>query len=127
MRLKISGGEVLGSALMPGPFHEQAVGQATVVAQELHALVALDTAAIIVVGNVQALVQAALDPPALGVEVQPSLALSLWGGALEIKATSSSRRPWVCRRSRAACMARGKPTFSADTAAVRMPRFSSRP
>src|SRR5438552_9529126 len=48
-------------------------------------------------------------------------------GALVIKATSSSFRPWVWRKSRAAWAAMGKPTSSAVTAAVRITRFSARP
>ena len=77
--LEIGGGEVLWSALMPAPFHEQAVGNAPVDAQDQHAFVALDAAAIIVVGNIQPLVQAALDPPALTVEAQPGLGPELFG------------------------------------------------
>src|SRR6266704_3390419 len=54
-------------------------------------------------------------------------AFSSEGGALVIKATSSSFRPWVWRKSRAAWAAMGKPTSSALTAAVRITRFSARP
>src|SRR2546422_1219740 len=48
-------------------------------------------------------------------------------GALVSKATSSSLRPWVWRKSRAAWRAKGKPTSSGVTTALRMVRFSARP
>ena len=48
-------------------------------------------------------------------------------GALVIRATSSSLRPWVWRRRRAAWLAKGNPTSSGLTGAVRMTRFSARP
>src|SRR2546422_2006194 len=55
------------------------------------------------------------------------MALRRWGGALVIKATSSSRRPLVCRSRRAAWRAIGKPMSSAATSAVEIARFSVRP
>jgi hypothetical protein len=56
-----------------------------------------------------------------------SIAGSSETGALVINATSSSLRPWVWRNSRAAWRAKGKPTSSGLTGAVRMTRFSGRP
>ena len=47
--------------------------------------------------------------------------------ALVIKATFSSWRPVVWRTRRAAWRAKGKPTSSGLTGAVRMARFSARP
>jgi hypothetical protein len=56
-----------------------------------------------------------------------SLARSREAGALVIRATSSFLRPWVCRNSRAAWLAKGKPTSSGLTGEVRMTRLSARP
>jgi len=44
-----------------------------------------------------------------------------------IRATASSLRPWVWRKSRATWLAKGKPTSSGVTGAVRITRFSARP
>ena len=73
--LEIGGGHVIWTALTLAPIHEEAVGDAPVQAQDQHALVALDAAAIIVVGNIQPLMEAAFDPPALAIEEQPLLSL----------------------------------------------------
>lgn len=56
-----------------------------------------------------------------------SIAGSSETGALVIKATSSSLRPCVWRNSRAAWRAKGNPTSSGLTGAVRMARLSVRP
>jgi len=48
-------------------------------------------------------------------------------GALVIKATCSSLRPWVWRKSRAAWLAKGNPASSGRIGAVRMTRLSERP
>ncbi len=56
-----------------------------------------------------------------------SIAGSKETGALVIKANSSFLRPWVWRNSRAAWLAKGKPTSSGLTGAVRMARLSARP
>lgn len=69
--LKIGGRDLVGSALTRAPFHEQTNGQPAKHAQDPHAIVALDPAAIVVVGHIQTLVEAAFDAPALAVQVQP--------------------------------------------------------
>ena len=66
-------------------------------------------------------------PQALRLSKRQSIAGSSAGGALVIKATSSSLRPWVWRKSRAAWLAKGKPTSSGLIRAVRMTRLSARP
>src|SRR5713101_5178804 len=66
-------------------------------------------------------------PQAFRLSCSQSIAGSTETGALVIKATSSSLRPWVWRKSRAAWLAKGKPTSSGLTGAVRMARLSERP
>ena len=70
--LEIGGGYVFRTTLKLAPFHEQAVGDAPVDSEDQHPFVALHPRAIVIVGNIQSLVKATLDAPALAVEVQPS-------------------------------------------------------
>jgi len=67
------------TALTLAPFHEQAVGDPPIHPEDQHPLVALDAAAIIVVGNIQPLMQAAFDSPTLAIEGQPRLGVELFG------------------------------------------------
>ncbi len=76
--LEIGGGDVLGTALMLAPFHKQTVGDATVHSENQDTFVALDPAAVVVVGDIQPLMQATLDPPTLAVEEQPWQSLELF-------------------------------------------------
>jgi hypothetical protein len=69
--LEGGGGDVVWSRLMSAPFHKEAVGDATKHTQNPHAVIALDSAPIIIIGDIQTLVQAAFDAPALSVEQQP--------------------------------------------------------
>ena len=69
--LKIGCGDVVGTALSAAPFHEQTVGHPAKHAQNQNSVVTLNPTAVVVVGDVQPLVQAALDPPALPVQAQP--------------------------------------------------------
>ncbi len=69
--LEIGRGVVLGTALMLAPFHKQTVGDATEHSENEDTFVALDPAAIVIVGDIQPLMQATFDPPALAVEEQP--------------------------------------------------------
>lgn len=66
-------------------------------------------------------------PQPLRLSWSQSIAGSTETGALVIKTTSSSLRPCVWRRRRAACLAIGNPTSSGLTGAVRMARLSVRP
>jgi hypothetical protein len=54
------------------PFHKEAVGNPAKHPQDEDAFVALHAAAIVVVGNIQPLVKATLNAPALAVEFQPT-------------------------------------------------------
>ena len=69
--LEIGRGEMLWTALTLPPFHEEAVGDPPIHSQDQHAFVALDAATIVVVRNIQPLMKATLDAPALAVEMQP--------------------------------------------------------
>jgi hypothetical protein len=71
-RLKVGCGDPVWTRLMLSPFHEEAVGNAAKHPQYEYALVALNATAIVVVGNIQPLVKAALDAPPLAVEFQPT-------------------------------------------------------
>jgi len=77
--LEVGGGDVIGPGLTLGPFHEEAVGHAAIDAQDQHAFVALDAAAVVVVGDIQPLVKTAFDSPALAVEAQPALGIESFG------------------------------------------------
>lgn len=80
--LEISSGDVLGAALMLAPLHEQAVGDTTEHSENQDPFVTLDTAPVVIIGDIQPLMQTALDAPALAVEEQPGEGLELfWRGA----------------------------------------------
>jgi hypothetical protein len=70
--LKVGCGDAVWTTLMLSPFHEEAVGNPPKHPQDEDAFVALNTAAIVVVGNIQPLVKAALNAPTLAVEFQPT-------------------------------------------------------
>jgi len=55
-RLEISGGPMMGPALEGAPFHEEAIGQAAKHAENPDAVVTLNTATVVVIGDVQTLV-----------------------------------------------------------------------
>ena len=71
-RLKVGCGDPVWTRLTLSPFHEEAVGNAAKHPQYEYALVTLNATAIVVVGNIQPLVKAALDAPPLAVEFQPT-------------------------------------------------------
>lgn len=79
--LEIGSGDVLGATLMLAPFHKQTVGDATEHSKNQDAFVALDPAAVVIVGDIQPLMQATLDSPALAVEEQPWQSLELLRGS----------------------------------------------
>ena len=66
---------------MLAPFHKQAIGDATEHSENQDALVALHTATVVIVGDIQALMQTVLDPPTLAVEKEPEEGVELfrWG------------------------------------------------
>jgi uncharacterized protein (DUF2342 family) len=64
--LKIGDGEVLRASFITTPLHDQSVRDATVHPKNQNAFVALDTAAVAVQGDIQLLMQAALEGPGLG-------------------------------------------------------------
>ncbi len=69
--LEVGGGDVVRAGLMSAPLHKEAVGDAAKHPQDPDAVITLDAAPVIVVGNIQALMQAAFDAPSLPVEPQP--------------------------------------------------------
>lgn len=77
-RLKIGSGQVPGVSLVPPPFHKQTIGYAPIGAQKQDALVALYPAAIIVIGNVQAQVQAIFYSPTVSVDLEPLSRIQLF-------------------------------------------------
>ena len=77
--LKIGGGHVIGAALHPAPFHEQAVGQPSKHPENPDAVVALHPAAILIIGDVQSLMESAFDSPARPVGPKPLLGVETFG------------------------------------------------
>jgi len=65
--------------LEAAPVHEEAVAQAAEHAHDPHGARIADAAAVVVVGNVQALVQAAFDAPGCAVELKPAGGIELLG------------------------------------------------
>ena len=81
-RLEQGCGLVLGVRLISAPLHEQAVAEAAEQAHDEHAGREADAAAVVVLGDVQALVQAIFDATkTLTVQIQPLLGVELvgWG------------------------------------------------
>ena len=79
-RLKVGRSNLIGPALSGSPFHEEAVGDSAKHAKHPHPIVTLNSAAVVIVGDVQTLVKPALDAPTRPVQVQPSLGLKLGAG-----------------------------------------------
>ena len=69
--LEVGGSYVIGTALVSTPFHVEAVSDAPEDAHDPHSFLALNPAAIIVVGDIQSQVEAILDAPSLAVKTQP--------------------------------------------------------
>jgi hypothetical protein len=79
-RLKISGRQVFGVGLVRAPLHEEAVADTAQQAQDEHGRGGAHPAAVIIVGNVQALVQTIFDTAKAGlIELQPALRIELLG------------------------------------------------
>ena len=78
--LEIGGRQKLGMGLMRAPFHEEAVADAPEDTGHEHGARMANAATIIVMGNIQALVQAVFDAAITGpVELQPLLGVELLG------------------------------------------------
>ncbi len=78
--LKVRRRQVFGMGLMRAPFHEQAVADAAEQARDEHRIGVANAAAIVVVGNVQALVQTVFDAGKAGaVQFQPLLCVQFLG------------------------------------------------
>lgn len=71
--LEVGGGDMLRAGLLSRPLHTKAVGQTAEHPQDPQCIVTLDAASVIVVGDIQALVQSAFNPPSLTIERQPVL------------------------------------------------------
>src|SRR5271165_2004389 len=124
--LEIGGGDMVWTSLVSTPLDEEAIAQAQHHSEHQHGVVVANPAAVVVVGDIQALVQTALNAPMIPVQTQPVVASSREGSRLVISATNSSLRPSVWRKSRAACSANGKRTCSPVTGTVQILRLSWR-
>jgi hypothetical protein len=63
--LERGGGDVVRAAFLGAPLHKNADGHAAKHPQDPDAVITLNPAPVIVVGNIQALMQAAFDAPSL--------------------------------------------------------------
>ena len=79
-----------GIGLVTAPFHKQADGDATIRAQEQHAPITLHPAAVVVEGDVEALVQPIFYSPAVPVGLEPLGGIELVG-----RETDPSTRVWL--------------------------------
>lgn len=70
--LEIGGGLVVGLGELGSPFHKETVDHPTHEGKDQHDIGMTDPTAIVVVGDVQTLVKAALDTPGLAVELEPA-------------------------------------------------------
>lgn len=75
--LEVSGGFEVGFGLVATPLHKEAVGQAAEHAQNPQGLGPTYPAAVVVEGNVQALMEAIFNPPPLAVGLQPVRGIEL--------------------------------------------------
>src|SRR5437667_11919125 len=71
---------MMGPSLSGAPFHEETVGDSAKHAKYPHPVVTLNPAAVVIVGDVQTLVQPALNTPTRPIQVQPSLGLEFSTG-----------------------------------------------
>ena len=69
--LEIGGGDMVWAPLVSTPLDEEAIAQAQHHSQNQHAIVVAYPAAVVVVGDIQALVQTALNAPMIPVQTQP--------------------------------------------------------
>ena len=77
--LEVGRGHVIGTALVLSPLHKQAIGQASIHAEDEHGFRILYAATVVVVGNIESLMEPALDAPALPIELQPLLGVEPLG------------------------------------------------
>lgn len=79
--VKVGGGKLFGVqfSLTGTPVHEEAVAQSPEHAHDPHGLRMLDTAAVVVVRDVEALMQTAFDAPACAIQFQPAPGIELLG------------------------------------------------
>jgi hypothetical protein len=70
---EVSGGFVVGLALLAAPVHEQAVAEAAKHADDQHGMRPTDSAEVVVVGDIEALMQARFDAPGGAIEAEPLL------------------------------------------------------
>ena len=75
--VEVGGGLVFGMLLAATPLHEQAVAQTAKHAHDPKARTEANAAAVVVVGNVQALVQPVFNAPISAVKLEPALGVEL--------------------------------------------------
>jgi hypothetical protein len=69
--LEIGGGDMVWASLVSTPLDEEAIAQAKHHSENQHGIVVAHPAAVIVMGDIQALVQTALNAPMIPVQTQP--------------------------------------------------------
>ena len=80
--LESGGGYLVWAPLRGTPVHEEAVGYSSIYSEYEHSLITSYSAAIIVIGNVQSLVETAFYSPSLTIALQPFLSIqTFWGCA----------------------------------------------
>jgi len=79
---EVRGGFVVGLGLMAAPVHEQAVAEAAKHADYQHGMRPTDPAEVVVMGDIEALMQAGFDAPGGAIVLEPLLGVEfLWGQA----------------------------------------------
>ena len=113
--LEVCGGLVMRRGELGSPFHKETVGQPTHEGKDEHGVGMTDPTAIVVVGDVQTLVKAALDAPGLAVELKPSSTISSLAGAAPRSWSWMSRKisamrwtlTWRCIRKKVGWLGAG--------------------
>jgi hypothetical protein len=76
---EVRGGFVVGLGLMAAPVHEQAVAEAAKHADYQHGMRPTDPAEVVVMGDIEALMQARFDAPGGAIEAEPLLGAQFFG------------------------------------------------
>jgi hypothetical protein len=76
---KVGGGFVVRLGLLAAPVHEQAVGKTAKHANDQHRMRPTDSAEVVVMGDIEALMQAGFDAPGGAIEAEPLLGAQFFG------------------------------------------------
>ena len=69
--LEIGCGDMVWAPLISTPLHEEAIAQAQHHSENQHSVVVAHPAAVVIVGDIQALMQTVLNAPGIPVQTQP--------------------------------------------------------